>query len=279
MARLDGKVAIVTGGTSGIGARTVEVFVDQGARVVFCGRRQALGEALADKLGGKAEFVRADVAVESEVAGLINETAKRHGRVDVLFNNAGGPAPTGSIAEIDMDFYHRAMTVLVAGVVHGMKHVAPVMKAQGSGSIINNGSIAGHQAGWSSSLIYSAAKAAVIHLSRCVAMELGESGVRVNSISPGAIATGIFGKALGLPEDKAEGTAKAMEQVFATIQPIKRAGLPDDIAHAALFLASDESSFINGRDIVVDGGMIGGRQWSALQEGLSQLRQAFDAAG
>jgi NAD(P)-dependent dehydrogenase (short-subunit alcohol dehydrogenase family) len=253
--------------------------VDEGATVVFCGRRQTLGEPLADKLGGKAEFVRADVAVEAEVAGLINETAERYGRVDVLFNNAGGPAPTGSIADIDMEFYHRAMTVLVAGVVHGMKHVAPLMKAQGSGSIINNGSIAGHQAGWSSSLIYSAAKAAVIHLSRCVAMELGESGVRVNSISPGAIATGIFGKALGLPEDQAEGTAKAMEQVFATIQPIKRAGLPDDIAQAALFLASDESGFINGRDIVVDGGMIGGRQWSALQEWLSQLRGGFDAGG
>ncbi len=279
MARLDGKVAIVTGGTSGIGARTVEVFVNEGARVVFCGRRQALGEALADKLGGKAEFVRADVAVEAEVADLIAGTAERHGRIDVLFNNAGGPAPIGSIADIDMGFYHRAMAVLVAGVVHGMKHVAPVMKAQGAGSIINNGSIAGHQAGWSSSLIYSAAKAAVIHLSRCVAMELGESGVRVNSVSPGAIATGIFGKALGLPVDKAEGTVKAMEQALATIQPIKRAGLPDDIAQAALFLASDESSFINGRDIVVDGGILGGRQWSALQEGLSGLRRAFDAAG
>ncbi len=277
MGRLEGKVAIVTGGTSGIGARTVEVFVAEGATVVFCGRREALGRALADRLGGKCEFVRADVALEADVEGLIGEAAERHGRLDVLFNNAGGPAPTGSIADVDMDFYHRAMAVLVAGVVHGMKHAAPIMKAQGSGSIINNGSIAGHQAGWSSSMIYSAAKAAVIHLSRCVAMELGESGVRVNSISPGAIATGIFGKALGLPEDKAEQTADMMKQAFATIQPIKRAGLPDDIASAALFLASDESSFINGRDIVVDGGIIGGRQWSVLQGALGQLRSAFDS--
>ncbi len=276
MGRLDGKVAIVTGGTSGIGARTVEVFVQEGAAVVFCGRREALGRDLAAKLDGGATFVKADVAVEAEVAALIEATAARHGRIDVLFNNAGGPAPTGSIADIDMAAYRRAMDVLVAGVVHGMKHVAPVMKAQGSGSIINNGSIAGHQAGWSSSMIYSAAKAAVIHLSRCVAMELGESGVRVNSISPGAIATGIFGKALGLPEDEAEATAEKIKATFATLQPIKRAGLPDDIAYAALFLAGDESSFINGRDIVIDGGMIGGRQWSALQEGLGRIRGAFE---
>ena len=279
MGRLDGKVAIITGGTSGIGARTVEVFAEEGAKVVFCGRREALGQALAEKLGGRAEFFQVDVTVESQVADLIGGAARRHGTVDVLFNNAGGPAPTGSIAGIDMDFYHRAMDVLLAGVVHGMKHVAPIMKAQGSGSIINNGSVGGHQAGWSTSAIYSAAKAAVIHLSRCVAMELGEDGVRVNSISPGAIATGIFGKALGLPEDKAEASAEMMKEVFATMQPIKRAGVPDDIARTALFLASDEAGFINGRDIVVDGGLIGGRQWTAQQEGVGRLKSAFDAMG
>ncbi len=279
MGRLDGKIAIVTGGTSGIGARTVERFVEEGARVVFCGRRDALGEALAARIGDGAEFIHADVTIEAEVASLIEATAERHGRIDVLFNNAGGPAPTGSIAGIDMAGYHRAMDVLVAGVVHGMKHVAPVMIAQGAGSIINNGSIAAHQAGWSSSMIYSAAKAAVVHLSRCVAMELGEKGVRVNSVSPGAIATGIFGKALGLPEDKAEETADMMKAAFAELQPIKRAGLPDDIANAAVFLASDEASFVNGRDLVVDGGLIGGRQWSTLQEALGNLRSAFDAMG
>ena len=278
MGRLDGKVAIITGGTSGIGARTVEVFADEGAKVIFCGRREALGQALAEKLGGRVEFVRVDVAVESEVAGLINEAAARHGRIDVLFNNAGGPGPRGAIAEVDMDAYHRSMSVLLAGVIHGMKHVAPIMKGQASGSIINNGSIAGHQAGWSS-IIYSAAKAAVIHLSRCVAMELGEAGVRVNSISPGAIATGIFGKGFGLPEDKADETAEMLKQAFATIQPIKRAGVADDIAQTALFLASDASSFINGHDIVVDGGIIGGRQWAVQQEGTGHMQSAFDAIG
>ncbi len=279
MARLDGKIAIITGGTSGIGERSVEVFVAEGAQVVFCGRREELGQALAERVGPGAEFIPADVAVEEDVANLINTTVERHGRLDVLFNNAGGPAPTGSIADIDTEFYDRAMKVLVGGVMLGMKYAAPVMIEQGSGSIINNGSIAGHQAGYSSSLIYSAAKAAVIHLSRCVAMELGEKGVRVNSVSPGAIATGIFGKALGVETEKAEGTAELLKQAFETIQPIKRAGLPEDIAQAALFFASDESSFVNGRDIVVDGGLIGGRQWSVLQDALGQLKGAFDAMG
>src|SRR5262249_3968211 len=119
------------------------------------------------------------------------------------------------------------------------------------GSIINNGSIAGSRAGYSSSLIYGAAKAAVIHLTRCVAMELGEHNVRVNSISPGGIATGIFGKALGLPVEAAERTVAIAEQRLAKMQPIPRAGLPDDIAQAAIFLASDESSFVNGHDLVI----------------------------
>jgi NAD(P)-dependent dehydrogenase (short-subunit alcohol dehydrogenase family) len=158
----------------------------------------------------------------------------------------------------------------------GMKHAAPYMKKQGSGSIINNGSIAGRLAGFSSSVVYGAAKAAVIHLTKCVAMELGESGVRVNSISPGAIATGIFGKALGLSTNAAEKTDAVMREVYKTAQPIPRAGLPDDIAHAAVFLASDESSFVNGHDLVVDGAITGGRNWTQQQQGYVTLRKAFD---
>ena len=134
------------------------------------------------------------------------------------------------------------MATLVRSVMLGMKHAAPHMRKQGSGSIINNGSIAGRLAGFSSSLVYGAAKAAVIHLTKCVAMELGEAGIRVNSISPGVIATGIFGKALGLSVEAAEKTPDLMREVYKSAQPIPRAGLPEDIAHAAVFLASDESS-------------------------------------
>ena len=160
-----------------------------------------------------------------------------------------------------------------------MKHVAPVMLKQGSGSIINNGSVAAHRAGFSSSLIYSAAKAAVVHLTRCVAMQLGESGVRVNSISPGFIPTGIFGKAFGLTPEKAEQSIEVVKAGLGKIQPIPRAGLTDDVALAAVFLASDDSSFVNGHDLVVDGGLIGGRGWTQHQEALRGMRRAFGIEG
>ena len=129
---------------------------------------------------------------------LIALAVEKFGRIDCLFNNAGGPAQTGGIEGLEVERFDAAMATLVRSVMLGMKHAAPHMRKQGSGSIINNGSIAGRLAGFSSSMVYGAAKAAVIHLTKCVAMELGEAGIRVNSISPGAIATGIFGKALGL---------------------------------------------------------------------------------
>jgi NAD(P)-dependent dehydrogenase (short-subunit alcohol dehydrogenase family) len=275
MGRLDGKVAVITGATSGIGLRTAEVFVAEGAKIVIAGRRIAEGEAVAKQLGANCIFRQTDVAVEEQMKELIALTLEKFGKVDCLFNNAGGPAQTGGIEGLEVDRFDAAMATLVRSVMLGMKHVAPHMKQQGSGSIINNGSIAGRLAGFSSSLVYGAAKAAVIHLTKCVAMELGESGIRVNSISPGAIATGIFGKALGLSTDAAEKTPAVMREVYRTAQPIPRAGLPDDIAHAAVFLASDESTFINGHDLVVDGGLIGGRMWTPHQEGVKAMRQAF----
>lgn len=276
MGRLDGKVAVITGATSGIGLRTAEIFVAEGAKVVIAGRRAAEGEALAGQLGAACVFRQTDVTDEEQVRALIAQAVDSFGRIDCLFNNAGGPAQTGGIEGLEVDRFDAAMATLLRSVMLGMKHAAPYMKKQGSGSIINNGSIAGRLAGFSSSLVYGAAKAAVIHFTKCVAMELGESGVRVNSISPGAIATGIFGKALGLSVEAAEKTSATMREIYKTAQPIQRAGLPDDIAYAAVFLASDESSFINGNDLVVDGGITGGRNWTAQQQGLAALKQAFD---
>ncbi len=273
--RLRGKTAIITGGTSGIGKRTVEVFADEGAYVLIAARREKEGRELANALGPKVDFLKTDVSKEADVKTMIAYAVERFGRVDCLFNNAGCPAPVGSIETIPWDKYEAALSVLLGGVMLGMKHVAPVMRAQGSGSIINNGSVAGVLAGYSSSMIYSAAKAAVIHLTKCVAMELGEKNIRVNSISPGGIATGIFGKALGLPTEEAEKTAEAVKQALAGFQPIRRAGLPEDIAMAAVFLASDESTFVNGHNLVVDGGLLGGKQWSMQQEGLNAMRAAF----
>jgi len=275
MARLSGKVAVITGATSGIGLRTAEVFVAEGARIVIAGRRVAEGEALAKQLGSDCVFRQTDVTVEEQMRALIALAVEKFGKIDCLFNNAGGPAQTGGIEGLDVERFDAAMATLVRSVMLGMKHAAPYMKKQGSGSIINNGSIAGRLAGFSSSIVYGAAKAAVNQLTKCVAMELGESGIRVNSISPGAIATGIFGKALGLSTEAADNTARMMREIFKTIQPIPRAGLPDDIAHAAVFLASDESTFINGHDLVVDGAITGGRNWTQAQQGYVAMRKAF----
>lgn len=278
MGLVDGKVAIITGGTSGIGARTVELFVEEGAQVVFTGRRAAEGAAVAGPLGGKAVFLQADATSEADWARVVGETKAKFGRIDCLFNNAGGPAQTGGIEGLDAARFDAAMVTLVRSVMLGMKYAAPHMRRQGSGSIINNGSIAGRLAGYSTSLVYGAAKAAVIHLTKCVAMELGEAGIRVNSISPGVIATGIFGKALGLSVEAAEKTPELMHGVYKSAQPIPRAGLPEDIAHAAVFLASDESSFINGHDLVIDGAITGGKNWTVQQQGYVGLREKFEKA-
>jgi NAD(P)-dependent dehydrogenase (short-subunit alcohol dehydrogenase family) len=275
MGMLDGKVAIVTGATSGIGARTAELFVEQGARVVFTGRRRPEGEALQKKLGTAARFVPADATLEADWVGVLDQTLKAFGRLDCLFNNAGGPAPTGSITGIPVEGFDAAMALLVRSVMLGMKHAAPVMMKQRSGSIVNNGSIAAHSAGYSSSMIYAAAKAAVNHLSRSVAMELGEHNVRVNSVSPGLIATGIMPKALGMEAGKADRLVAELAPRYAKMQPIPRAGAPDDIAQCVLWLASEHSGFVNGTDIVVDGGMIAGRMYSPQQEGLKQMKAAL----
>lgn len=279
MPRLQDKVCIITGATSGIGRRTAEIFAAEGALVVVAGRREAEGRALEAEIGARCAFVRTDVTDEAQMKTLIDFTMARHGRIDCLFNNAGGPAPVGGIETIPVEGFDAAMAVLVRSVMLGMKHAAPIMSAQGCGSIINNGSIAGQRAGYSTSMVYSAAKAAVIHLTKCAAMQLGERKVRVNTISPGGIATGIFGKALGLPVEQADAMAEAVKGGLAKMQPIPRAGLTDDIAMAAVFLASDESGFVNGHDLVVDGGVIGGRMWTPHQESVRGMRAAFGIEG
>jgi NAD(P)-dependent dehydrogenase (short-subunit alcohol dehydrogenase family) len=269
MPRLSGKVAVITGATSGIGLGTAERFAAEGARIVICGRRAREGEAIAKRLGANCRFAAADVTQEADVARVIATALETFGRLDCLFNNAGAPVVQGGIADIDVAGFDAAMALLVRSVMLGMKHAAAPMRAQKSGSIINN-SVAGSRAGYSSSIIYGAAKAAVIQLTRAVAMELGEDNIRVNSISPGGIATGIFGKVAGLEPNVADRTAAAVRERFKSSQPIPRSGLPADIAGAALFLASDDASFINGHDLVVDGGLIAGRLWTPQQQGLRE---------
>jgi NAD(P)-dependent dehydrogenase (short-subunit alcohol dehydrogenase family) len=272
--RMDGKVAIVTGGTSGIGRRTVERFIEEGAKVIFTGRRAGLGAKVAAATG--ALFVEADAASEDDAKRVIAAATGTHGRLDILMNNAGGPAPTGMFEELPMDGFDRTMAVHVRGALAHIKHAAPVMKAAGQGSIINIGSVAGHRTGLSSSALYGIAKAAVISLTKWAAMELGEHNVRVNSISPGGIATGIFAKSMGMESARAEETSEKVKAALAKLQAIPRAGLTDDIANAAVFLASDESSFVNGDDMVVDGGLIWGKKRSEVAGGGHTWAKLFE---
>jgi NAD(P)-dependent dehydrogenase (short-subunit alcohol dehydrogenase family) len=274
MSRLANKVALVTGGGSGIGEATVRLFVAEGAAVVIADIQDDRGRRVAAELGPRAAYVHADVSREEDVQEAVAETVRRFGRLDCMFNNAGYGGVGGRIAEIPVAGFDETLGVLLRGVFLGMKHAAPVMQAQGSGSIISTASVAGMVTGLGPH-VYSAAKAAVIHLTRSVAMELGEHNVRVNCICPGGIATPIFGKGLGLTIERAEAIVPLMKGVLENLQPIKRSGLPDDIAQAALWLASDDATFVNGHALVVDGGLTGGRSWSESQLRRSALRQAL----
>jgi NAD(P)-dependent dehydrogenase (short-subunit alcohol dehydrogenase family) len=197
-----------------------------------------------------------------------------HGRLDILVNNAGIGSPYARIEKLSLEEFDRMIAVHVRGALAHMKHAAPTLRRQRSGSIVNVASIGAHRAGFGSTS-YAAAKAALVHLTRCAAVELGEDNVRVNSISPGGIATGIFGKAMGLGSDAAEASAERVKASLVSFQPIPRAGLPEDVAAAAVFLASDEASFINGEDIVVDGGLIRGRRPAAVKAHGAEIRQAI----
>ena len=274
MSRLANKVALITGGASGIGEGTVRLFVREGASVVIADILDDQGKRLAVELGARVAYVHTDVSREPDVQSAVAETVRRYGRLDCIFNNAGLGGVGGRVEAIDIAGFDQTIAVLLRGVLLGMKHAAPVMKRQGSGSIISTASVAGLTAGFGPH-VYSAAKAAVIQLTKTVAMELGEHNIRVNCICPGAIATPIFGKGLGMSAEQAEALVPQMKGILQNVQPIKRSGLPEDIAHAVLWLASDDATFVNGHALVVDGGLTGGRSWSESQFRRAALRQAL----
>lgn len=274
MARLQGKVAVITGGASGIGESTVRRFVAEGASVVIADVQDAPGQALATELGNAAVFVHTDVSCEDEVKRAIGTAVDRFGRLDCLVNNAGITGPMASIEGVEASSWDKTMSILVNGPVYGIKHAAPIMKRQRSGSIINIASLAALRNGYGP-LGYSVAKAAVGHLTRCTAAELGELNVRVNAISPGAIVTPLVGAGLGISREEILARIPLQEKMYARMQPIPRAGKPDDVAGAAVFLASDDASFVNGLDLVVDGGVTCGLTNTQMQMGLKMLSQVF----
>ena len=257
MGELDHKVALITGAASGMGAATARLFAAEGARVVLADLDRGKGEALAQELGDVGEFVATDVSKEDDIRRAVDRAVQRWGRLDVLFNNAGFGGARGPIETISEDDYALTMDVLLKGPFLGMKHAAPIMKSQGSGTIINTASVAGLLCGEAPHL-YSVAKAAVIHLTRSVALELGEHGVRVNAICPGVIATPLAAGRPSVDDDQMD----RFRQRYGRYQPLGRVGEPQDIAQAALYLASDRSSFVTGTAHVVDGGAHAGRAWS-----------------
>lgn len=255
--RLEGRVCVITGAASGMGAATARRFVAEGARVLVTDMNDEKGEAVAAELGAAGAYAHVDVTRESDVESAIRAAVSRWGRLDVMFNNAGfggARGPITSISEADFDL---TSDVLFKGPFFGMKHAAPAMiEAGNGGSIINTASVAGLRAG-ESPHIYSATKAALIHLTVSVALELGQHRIRVNAICPGIVATPL---ALGRYQADPATFAKFRERLGRN-QVIGRIGEATDIANAALWLASDESSFITGTAMVVDGGANAGRAW------------------
>ena len=255
MARLDGKVVVITGGASGMGAATARRFVAEGAKVVIGDLQVEKGEAIAQELGAAATFIRTDVGVEADVKAMIDLAVDAHGRLDCIFNNAGFGGVAGPIDQTDMGApYASTVACLLTGPILGMKHAAPIMKEQGGGSIVSTASIAGLR-GSSGAPVYSALKAGVMGLTRAVAVELAPHHIRVNAICPGVIVTPIF---LFGQQPKAGSNVsveEALRPSFRNLQPIPRAGEGFDIANMALFLASDESAFVTGQAFVVDGGL------------------------
>lgn len=283
MGALEGKVAVITGSTSGIGARTAELFVAEGARVVIAGRREERGRQLARALGEAASFIRTDVSNEADVEAMIAHAVNAFGRLDCLMNNAGSGSGYTEIAKVDLQHFDAVIAVHVRGALAGMKYAVPVMAKQKSGSIINVASVNGTRAGLGGHY-YSAAKAALIHLTRCAAVELGEKGIRLNSISPGPIATGAFGKGAGLEPDEAEKTVELAKAAITAVvlpryQPLPYVGTVDDIAQAALFLASDASRLVSGLDLVVDGGISAGWPVAAVRDDRARFLKTFQPTG
>ena len=269
--RLEGKVAVITGGASGIGAATAALFVEEGARVVIGDLQAEVGEETAGRLGTNCAFQPCDVSKEADVAALVAAATSRWGTLDVIYNNAGFGGALGPIESLSEDDIDITFDVLLKGVLFGMKHAAPVMKAQESGSIISTASVAGMLTGYGPHL-YNVAKAAVIHLTRSVANELAEQNIRVNCICPGFIATPL---AANSPisvrgREAAEERMQRMRDQSALAQPLARVGEASDIAKAALFLASEDSAWITGTEMVVDGGFHIGRPWRKQPSWLTQ---------
>lgn len=268
--KLDGQVAVVTGGASGIGEGIATRFAAEGARVVVADIDVAAGERVAKEIGGL--FVECDVSVESQIAAAVDGAVSEFGGLDCFVGNAGFGGARGPITELDSGEFDTTVAVLLKAVALGMKHACRVMQSGPDlpgrgGSIISTSSVAGLMGGMGPH-VYSACKAGVIGITRSVALEQGPFGIRVNCINPGGIDTPIFAKGLGVADDPEMSAAvtKLVSEGVAGLVPLGRVGHPADIAAAALWLASPDSSYVTGQAIVVDGGLTSTKKLLELPE-------------
>jgi NAD(P)-dependent dehydrogenase (short-subunit alcohol dehydrogenase family) len=256
---LEDKVAIVTGGANGIGAATAELFIEEGARVVIADLDVAAGDALAKRLGDAARFHRVDVSEKADVQALVDLAMAEFGSLDIMFNNAGVSGNSHNrFLDDPLDDFERVVRINLAGVMYGSQIAAREMVKAGKGSIINTSSVAGLAASYGL-LTYRAVKAGVINFTKSLAIDLGEYQVRVNSIAPGHIATGMnpFRDATLSPDLQAD-LDRLIEKTMQINQPLKRRGSPRDVAQTAVFLGSDRSEHVTGQVIAVDGGITAG---------------------
>ena len=256
---LDGKVAIVTGGASGIGRGIVQRFVAEGSRVVIADIETDRGEELAAALGAGALFRRTDVSDPEQVGELVAATVEKFGGLHVMVNNAGISSPLRRLLDDDLADFHRVMGVNVLGVMAGTRDAARHMAESGGGSIINLTSIGGIQAG-GGVMIYRASKAAVIQFTKSAAIELARYEVRVNAIAPGNIPTPILASsAADMDPGELERFEARVRETMREDRPLKREGTPEDIAEAALYFATDRSRYVTGTVLPVDGGTSAGK--------------------
>ena len=274
--RLLDKVVIITGATSGIGLEIARFSISQGANVVISGRRENQGEKIANQLGERCRFIKCDVLYEDQICALIEETFSQYGKIDAIFNNAGAPDFVRNIEDISYDKIRQSLDLLLTSVIIGTREASRIMLKQKHGSIVNTASIAGHWGGCGGS-VYSAAKAGVIHFSKVTSLELAKYNVRVNSISPGAIITEIFGVGQKLSSEKLSLSDEHLKSsdAFIDFQPIPRAGLPEDIANLAIYLASDESTFVTGQDFIIDGGLLAGRPLDLASQSFKKINSSL----